>query len=622
MASRGVEEGFKTDIEKLEGMISEMERSGLYDMAEELRVSLDSLKHDIDSLPPNYYLGKSEEFPLSTETPLNNIINKVINLEFKYGYRLSVEKLTESEILKRDTDTIESTIGENTLDVSWKELDRVYNDFVSGDRSDIETKEAKRIIASLEYKLLENEAINTENVSLYRVHDKKALVEACSKKLMDMARAEREKGSKKESELNLLARSIDENSLSDDSLWETLTGIRGIRVRLSDEDISRRVKKEESKALTVTREKEIISPYPEINGRTRFMMKMLGHDTVIKLSDGRQKTISFDKLMEMYDKHYYGEKDYLLDHIIGMVTDKDVLDTHEKSSRESSKFVALRYLKLGEGVRKVEGGMFNQCLNLEELEVGPNVELIGERAFSTTGLKKLEFRPNTKLTAISQYAFEYNKLRGLDLTKLSNLEIIGVGSFNSSIKLKAVALPKETRRIDMFSFKNSPIEEINLVPGIKTIGNEAFLGSHLKDVVLPEDIENIGNNAFASNRFLEKMEFPDGSVFLSKGRNYVGDVPLEERSQEPVKLVPDRALYKEYFDILGMGEYGPRNYKAYVTPKFLGANTEYFNSRDFQSVTIVDEKLKDDIKQKRKEALTVGYSVPRKTNGVIEDETR
>ena len=622
MASKGVEEAFRTDIEALEGMIAEMERSGLYDMAEELRESLDTLKHDIDVLPRDTYLRGSLAPNMSLEDPLNNVITKVINLKFKYGYKLSVEKLTDREILNRDAETIESTIGESALDVSWKELDRVYDDFVRSDRTDLEREDAKKIIAKLEYKLLEDEAINNEKVSLYRVHDRKALVEVCSRKLMELARKEREMGSKKESELNLLARSIDENSLADDSLWETLTGVRGLKVRSSVEDMSRRVKKAESKAIQVVPKKEEVDPHPVLNGRTRAMLRILGHDTVIKLRDGSQRTVKFSRLMKLFDDHLFGEKDYLLDEIIGMYTEKEVLETLEKSSRDSNKFHYLRYLALGEGVRRVEGGMFRECRNLEELEVGSDVEFIGERAFSATDLRKVTFRPNTKLTYIESRAFEYNRLRGLDLSMLSNLEGIGDGAFTGSTNLKAVALPITMRFIGMNAFKDSPIEDINFPPGITDIGVSAFMGSHLKEVILPEDIEHIGENAFASNRYLEKMEFPDGTVFLSKERNYVGDVPLDNKSQEPIEIIPKHTAYRNQFEILGGGEFGPKNFSVYATERFSEVNHEYLSRGNFQKVVIVNEQVKDDIRRKRKEALSVGYSVPSKEAPKETEEVR
>lgn len=69
----------------------------------------------------------------------------------------------------------------------------------------------------------------------------------------------------------------------------------------------------------------------------------------------------------------------------------------------------------------------------------------------------------------------------------------------SSIQCSTVHLPSTIKKIDMYSFANSPLQEINLPDGIEEIGEYAFLGCNcFKDgtLILPKSLTELKTNMF------------------------------------------------------------------------------------------------------------------------------
>ena len=69
----------------------------------------------------------------------------------------------------------------------------------------------------------------------------------------------------------------------------------------------------------------------------------------------------------------------------------------------------------------------------------------------------------------------------------------------SSIQCSTVHLPSTIKKIDRYSFANSPLQEINLPDGIEEIGEYAFLGCNcFKDgtLILPKSLKELKTNMF------------------------------------------------------------------------------------------------------------------------------
>lgn len=141
---------------------------------------------------------------------------------------------------------------------------------------------------------------------------------------------------------------------------------------------------------------------------------------------------------------------------------------------------------------------FSLCSQLESVSFSDNLETIGDEAFKSTGLSEVSIP--SAVSHIGERAFETNKIKKINVDENNQYytSIDGV-LFNKS----------ETEIID---YPNYTQAESYAVPqSVTSIGEYAFGGDipSLKTVIIPDTVTEIENGAFMDFYGLEYIDIPD-----------------------------------------------------------------------------------------------------------------
>ena len=205
-------------------------------------------------------------------------------------------------------------------------------------------------------------------------------------------------------------------------------------------------------------------------------------------------------------------------------------------------------LYVPEGIRRISGGAFAQCVMLESIRLPKSLQIIEGGAFA--GCRSLSHVAIQEgLTMIGGGAFAGDLLLH-ELTLPDSLTRIGEWCFDGCSSLRHVSLsarlfhpanafppychlnlrgtasplPDRTlqdgiREIAPYAFAGIPdLEEITIPDSVVRIGEGAFqLAPELKSVRLPRSLAMIERNAFASLPKLEEIRLPDGIAEIPQG---------------------------------------------------------------------------------------------------------
>ena len=204
---------------------------------------------------------------------------------------------------------------------------------------------------------------------------------------------------------------------------------------------------------------------------------------------------------------------------------------------------------------------FNSCSNINEVIY--NTGLTNESVFSScSGLTKVTFN-NPEFTTISESMFKKcTTLETVDISKLTNLQVIGKDTFNGCSHLINMTLPATLTTIGNSAFRTTGLTEVTIpenatldtsvfygcsqltsatfigtrevIPsylfnecsnlatvglpnGLTTIEEYAFYGCNaLESITLPNTLTTLGNNVF-SNTGLVSIVLPDSLVDIGTG---------------------------------------------------------------------------------------------------------
>lgn len=175
--------------------------------------------------------------------------------------------------------------------------------------------------------------------------------------------------------------------------------------------------------------------------------------------------------------------------------------------------------------------------NKSKLTVPNGVKYIGRGAFLNSLTTLVELNLPSSLEIIENAAAPgLQNLERLNFASSSKLKSIGVGAFESCIRLKTVNFPAKTENgfeikhyafqgcvnlqevknlnnaISLGSdmFENSKIKDIQLSTKLKTIPSNAFRNLYLTEIEIPSSVESIGEYAFSGNASLTKVVFHEG----------------------------------------------------------------------------------------------------------------
>lgn len=140
---------------------------------------------------------------------------------------------------------------------------------------------------------------------------------------------------------------------------------------------------------------------------------------------------------------------------------------------------------------------FSLCSQLESVSFSDNLETIGDEAFKSTGLPEISIP--SAVSHIGERAFETNSVKKIDVD----------GSNKYYTSIDGVLFNKsETEIID---YPNYTVAESYAVPqSVTSIGEYAFGGDipSLKTIVIPDTVTEIGNGAFMDFYGLEYIDIP------------------------------------------------------------------------------------------------------------------
>ncbi|MBR2341017.1 MAG: leucine-rich repeat protein [Clostridia bacterium] len=185
---------------------------------------------------------------------------------------------------------------------------------------------------------------------------------------------------------------------------------------------------------------------------------------------------------------------------------------------------------------------FQGCSSLTNVQIPASVEVIGERAFKGTDIRKVDLGENLKEIGTEAF-YQCEALAQINFAEQSVLDTIGEAAFGGCRSVKNVVMPDTVRVLGAYAFVgcyslesvyvSSALEEmgdyafsangmlttVTFGSGAKEIGDYAFFtpvdegnlskgfyyNTSLKTVVIPESIERIGQFAFAGNTVITTM---------------------------------------------------------------------------------------------------------------------
>lgn len=145
--------------------------------------------------------------------------------------------------------------------------------------------------------------------------------------------------------------------------------------------------------------------------------------------------------------------------------DSVVIPDSVKSIRDKAFYKSnIKNVILGNGLKEIssgfENGIFEDCLNLTEIEIPRNIKRIGHYAFCNSGLKKVIFHDG--LEYIGNKAFQCEKLKTVELPK--SLAYVGTKNFVFTEKIilhgKVINIIPSCTLMD--SYHDNPIREFVL----------------------------------------------------------------------------------------------------------------------------------------------------------------
>ena len=226
-------------------------------------------------------------------------------------------------------------------------------------------------------------------------------------------------------------------------------------------------------------------------------------------------------------------------------------------------YAGCRKLKYALAWDRVPAGMFQDCRNLNDVELIETVD-IGESAFKDctalkaidlrsspecsiqyeafagcTGLKKVQFSDNGGYYIMHKAFYGCTGLEEISLPE--GIKTIMPGAFACCINLRSINLPESITSVPRRAFRDCiSLESVHIGSNVECIGEEAFFGCmSLTEINIPESVRKIGDYAFAECDKLSlsvdpKILAPGSDIF---GSTYGLDSKDEITDEEADKII-------------------------------------------------------------------------------------
>ena len=149
-------------------------------------------------------------------------------------------------------------------------------------------------------------------------------------------------------------------------------------------------------------------------------------------------------------------------------------------------------LTLPESVKSICNYAFENTKNLRNISIPASVEMIGTYAFYKSGVEKVNFASDSKLTYIDAYAFSETE------------------------NLKNINIPEKVTEVRKYAFESSALNEVKFAQNaeLNLIGRYAFSNSELQEVQLPDHALKVDYHAFDGITSLNTLKFGTGNTQL------------------------------------------------------------------------------------------------------------
>ena len=156
---------------------------------------------------------------------------------------------------------------------------------------------------------------------------------------------------------------------------------------------------------------------------------------------------------------------------------------------------SLVYVKLNEGLRRIDENVFFECNNLRSINIPSTVTYIGPRAFYKCDLRTITFQEGI------------------------NLKNLGYGTFCSNYNLKEITIPESVTEIGNRCFHYcSNLLTINIPTGVTSFGIGCFeCCKNLTTINIPTSIISIENGCFLGCENLITIDIPTSVTSIGKG---------------------------------------------------------------------------------------------------------
>lgn len=480
----------------------------------------DSFKVRIDKLRENYKEELTNENNDITSHDFDDTITGIIELrgeinDYLNGEGKVLENRRISERYYKKIEEILTNLDEKSTEKLWAETTKIAEElkFDCERNPRLEAQQFNRIIAKLVLQILRIQAKRGEEIDVPQAEElcsKEDLLCAIKNKLIEMSKQEQSEV-KKEKYLDT-ARYLDEKSLQNPEVWQSLSGVQKIKF----------VGVEEKKPK---KEIEIKKP--------RFCLPQIKYEglglekfpwiSVYTLGDIDEKTgewINVEKKYGSFPRDFGDENDRVL----------EIEIKGAEEFRHSIDYRNLRKVILGDSVKCIGAEVFEGLYFLEDVEFGKGIEHIGHLCFSCTALKNIYLPSSIK--TIYPLAFSgCKKLESIEIgggkkeisndafwgtpawlngnVKISdNTEIIGDFSIFTLGEIdQETGERKNVRRVlgRGDKYRDQVLEiEINGVSRI-TEGYQLKYYPNLEKVVLRENVGEIGERAFAECHKLKEV---------------------------------------------------------------------------------------------------------------------
>lgn len=172
-----------------------------------------------------------------------------------------------------------------------------------------------------------------------------------------------------------------------------------------------------------------------------------------------------------------------------------------------------------ENIEVIGDGAFYGLTDLVKVTIPDSVKEIGDYAFAYSGIESIVIPASVEKLGIGAFAYCYS-LSEVVFAEDGKITEIPEGCFNTTYKLKSIALPASVVSIGDYAFGESAINTLNVIGGsedtgvfngeglsVAVIGDNAFALTMFVNVYLPETLTNLGDYAFAVSPNLEEVTF-------------------------------------------------------------------------------------------------------------------